>query len=64
MNKKLKTIIKKIRKNNLLRIPLGILFIIIGIIGSFIPIFQGWIFLLIGFLILFGPEITKYFKRD
>ena len=63
MEKKLKTIIKKIRKNNLLRIPLGILFIIIGIIGGFIPIFQGWIFLLIGVLILFGPEITKYLKN-
>ena len=63
MGKKLKTIIKKIRKNNLLRIPLGILFIIIGIIGGFIPIFQGWIFLLIGVLILFGPEITKYLKN-
>ena len=56
-------LLEKIRKNKLLRIPLGTLFIILGMLGGFIPIFQGWIFLLIGILILFGPEIIKLEKH-
>lgn len=35
------------------RITLGIVFLIIGVIGGFIPIFQGWIFILLAFLVLF-----------
>lgn len=36
-----------------LRITLGIIFIILGIIGGFVPIMQGWIFMLLGVLVLF-----------
>ena len=36
-----------------LRITLGILFIILGIIGAFVPIMQGWIFMLLAALVLF-----------
>ncbi|MFL6245897.1 MAG: hypothetical protein ACJ74H_07730 [Thermoanaerobaculia bacterium] len=36
-----------------LRITLGIIFIILGIIGSLLPIMQGWIFFLLAALVLF-----------
>ena len=36
-----------------LRITLGIIFIILGIIGGFVPIMQGWIFMLLAVLVLF-----------
>lgn len=39
--------IKKIVRN-----ILGILFISIGILGGLIPIFQGWIFVLLGFILI------------
>lgn len=35
------------------RITLGIVFLILGVIGGFIPILQGWIFILLGVLVLF-----------
>ena len=36
-----------------LRITLGVIFIILGIIGGFVPIMQGWIFMLLAVLVLF-----------
>jgi uncharacterized membrane protein YbaN (DUF454 family) len=36
-----------------LRIVLGIVFTILGIIGSILPIMQGWVFFLLAFLVLF-----------
>lgn len=36
-----------------LRITLGILCLILGVIGSVLPIMQGWIFFLLGGLLLF-----------
>lgn len=36
-----------------LRIALGIIFVILGIIGSLLPIMQGWIFFLLAALVLF-----------
>src|SRR5687768_13649693 len=38
-----------------LRITLGIVFLILGVIGSLLPVLQGWLFFLIAALILF-PE--------
>ena len=37
----------------LLRVLLGIVFTILGVIGSILPIMQGWIFFLLAFLVLF-----------
>jgi uncharacterized protein len=37
----------------ILRIALGIVFFILGIIGSLLPIMQGWIFFLLSALVLF-----------
>ena len=37
----------------LLRISLGIVFFVLGIIGSLLPIMQGWIFFLLSALVLF-----------
>lgn len=31
---------------------IGFTFIILGVIGSLIPIFQGWVFVLIGYIII------------
>lgn len=36
-----------------LRITLGIVFAILGVIGSILPIMQGWIFFLLSALVLF-----------
>ena len=36
-----------------LRITLGIVFAILGVIGSLLPIMQGWIFFLLSILVLF-----------
>lgn len=36
-----------------LRITLGIVFFILGIVGSLLPIMQGWIFFLLSALVLF-----------
>jgi uncharacterized membrane protein YbaN (DUF454 family) len=36
-----------------LRLALGIVFILLGIIGSLLPIMQGWIFFLLAALVLF-----------
>ncbi|MEO8380968.1 MAG: hypothetical protein ABI779_15000 [Acidobacteriota bacterium] len=36
-----------------LRITLGILFAILGVIGSLLPIMQGWIFFLLSAMVLF-----------
>jgi len=35
------------------RITLGIVFTILGIIGSLLPIMQGWVFFLLAALVLF-----------
>ncbi|HJQ39914.1 MAG TPA: hypothetical protein VKB93_22455 [Thermoanaerobaculia bacterium] len=37
----------------LFRIVLGVVFTILGVIGSVLPIMQGWIFFLLAFLVLF-----------
>jgi hypothetical protein len=37
----------------LLRISLGVIFFILGIVGSLLPVLQGWIFFLLAFLVLF-----------
>ena len=42
---------------DILKIILGFLLVIIGIIGGLIPIFQGWIFGIPGLIIL-----SKYFN--
>ena len=36
-----------------LRITLGIVFAILGVIGSLLPILQGWVFFLLAVLVLF-----------
>ena len=36
-----------------IRITLGIIFVILGIIGSLLPVLQGWIFFLLAVLVLF-----------
>jgi hypothetical protein len=36
-----------------LRITLGVVFLILAVIGAFLPILQGWIFFLLAILVLF-----------
>ena len=36
-----------------LRITLGVVFTALGIVGSVLPIMQGWIFFMLAFLVLF-----------
>ena len=42
---------------DIIKIIIGVLLIIIGLIGGIIPIFQGWMFGIPGLIIL-----SKYFK--
>ena len=45
-----------------LRITLGIVFAILGVIGSLLPVMQGWIFFLLSALVLF-PQ-SKFAVRS
>jgi len=47
------------------RISLGILLLLIGVIGGFIPVLQGWVFVLLGLEVLSKdvPFIKKYRDR-
>jgi uncharacterized membrane protein YbaN (DUF454 family) len=38
-----------------IRIGLGVLFLLLGIIGAFVPIMQGWIFIVLA-LVMFFPS--------
>ena len=60
----MKIFLKKNSKKNInmkiediIKITIGFILIIIGIIGGIIPIFQGWMFGIPGLIIL-----SKYFK--
>lgn len=44
--------------SHVVRITLGVAFVILGIIGSLLPVLQGWLFFLIAALLLF-PEHPK-----
>ena len=48
-----------------IKITLGIILIIIGLIGGIIPIFQGWIFGIPGLIILsqYFPPIKKLLNK-
>ena len=47
-----------------MRITLGFVLVIIGLIGGLIPVFQGWIFGIPGLIILadYFPPIKKILK--
>lgn len=45
----------------MIRIPIGVTFIILGIAGLILPILQGWLFLAIGSLVL--SVDVKFFAR-
>ena len=47
---------------DILKISFGILLVIIGLIGGFIPIFQGWIFGIPGLIILsnYFPPVKRF----
>ena len=47
-----------------LKISLGILLVIIGLLGGLIPIFQGWIFGVPGLIILanYSPPIKRLLR--
>jgi hypothetical protein len=36
-----------------IRLFLGVIFAVLGVIGSFLPVLQGWLFFLIAFILLF-----------
>ena len=46
---------------HLLKITLGIILVLIGIIGGLIPIFQGWVFGIPGMIILaeYFPPVRR-----
>ena len=48
-----------------IKITIGIILVLIGIIGGFLPIFQGWVFGIPGLIILsrYFPWIKEYLKK-
>jgi len=44
-----------------LRILLGIIFLILAIVGSLVPIMQGWMFLALAFVVL-SPDVPLFRK--
>lgn len=42
----------------MIRLVLGFVFIILGIIGSVLPVMKGWVFFLLAFLVLFPKSKT------
>ena len=50
---------------NILKVALGIIFIIIGFVGGLIPIFQGWMFGIPGLMLLGSvfPPVKRWTKN-
>ena len=53
----------KTPKNKMHRILMGVGFLLLGVLGGFIPILQGWVFILIGLAILFEKDFTGKIKK-
>lgn len=49
----------------IIKISVGIGFIVLGVISGFIPVLQGWMFNLVGVVLLAEeiPFLNKYLKR-
>ncbi|MCX8037516.1 MAG: DUF2892 domain-containing protein [Candidatus Sumerlaeia bacterium] len=47
------------------RILLGVVFLLIGFVGGFIPFLQGWVFVLIGLMLLSRdvPLVRRWFRK-
>jgi len=45
------------------RLPLALLFLAIGIIGGFIPILQGWVFVLAALWLLFPDQAEQLIEK-
>jgi len=45
------------------RVPLAILFLALGIVGGFIPILQGWIFVLAAFWLIFPDQAEQLIEK-
>ena len=50
---------------NTIKIVMGVILVIVGLIGGLIPIFQGWIFGIPGFLLLSSvlPALRKWVDK-
>lgn len=55
--------LEKIRSRKYVRIPVGIGLLILGVIGGFLPIIQGWIFIVLGLMVLFGEDFTNWLEE-
>ena len=54
--------IEKIRARKYIRIRVGVFLLILGVIGGFLPIVQGWIFIVLGLTVLFGDEFVNFLE--
>jgi hypothetical protein len=45
------------------RLPLAVFFLALGIIGGFVPILQGWIFVLAAFWLLFPDHAEQFVEK-
>lgn len=50
---------------HLLRIVLGVGFLILGVIGSVLPVLQGWLFFLLALIMFFPehPRVEKFLQK-
>lgn len=48
-----------------IRIGLGVVFLILAVIGAFLPILQGWVFLLLALVMFFPshPKVEKALRK-
>ena len=44
-------------------LPVGIIFILLGILGLILPIVPGWLLIFVGFAILGKNPLTRYIKK-
>jgi len=56
-------VIRRIRSGVV--ISLGVFFLILGVVGGFLPVIQGWIFVLIGLALLAEeiPWVRRHLER-
>src|SRR5574341_1818136 len=46
-----------------IRLPLAFVFLILGVIGGFVPVLQGWVFIVAGLWLLFPNSTERLLQK-